>query len=256
VNADYDGNGLTSFAEAHAYAVIESHTLDVPVRTSEALLRVYSRLGGPYGTPADQGVRSTPAPAEAGPAAEGIGREALREPSGSIAALATAARSDQQAILEKLAATLADRPLQTVEDVRVELELAHEELDEALDALQAAMDATDEQLAAAQDDAYRLWPELYDAYSTDAAALTGERSDAFVASIEPLGSYATLRAGRRREAALSEAREAAECKAARLERLLRTIEDIVLAENLPRTASPKIVARYKQLVLLEEQTLE
>src|SRR3954468_2780821 len=44
-DADYDKDGTVSFAEAHSYAVIQSDTIDVPVRTSEALLRQYSKLG-------------------------------------------------------------------------------------------------------------------------------------------------------------------------------------------------------------------
>ena len=43
--ADYDRDGKVSFAEAHSYAIIESDTIDVPVRTSDALLRQYSKLG-------------------------------------------------------------------------------------------------------------------------------------------------------------------------------------------------------------------
>src|SRR5690606_7292345 len=42
---DYDGDGCTSLAEAHAYTVIESDTLDIPNCTSDQLLRRYSRLG-------------------------------------------------------------------------------------------------------------------------------------------------------------------------------------------------------------------
>ncbi len=42
---DYDGDGKTSLAEAHAYAAIESDTIDMPIRTSDALLRRYSGLG-------------------------------------------------------------------------------------------------------------------------------------------------------------------------------------------------------------------
>ena len=38
--ADYDKNGQVSFAEAHAYAIIESDTIDVPVRTSGALASI------------------------------------------------------------------------------------------------------------------------------------------------------------------------------------------------------------------------
>ncbi|HEY2250660.1 MAG TPA: hypothetical protein VGH74_06350, partial [Planctomycetaceae bacterium] len=41
---DVDGNGVISFAEAYAYAVIAGETIDIPLRTSDVLLRTYSRL--------------------------------------------------------------------------------------------------------------------------------------------------------------------------------------------------------------------
>src|SRR5581483_8697783 len=41
---DLDGNGAVSFAEAYAHAVIAGETIDIPLRTSEVLLRSYSRL--------------------------------------------------------------------------------------------------------------------------------------------------------------------------------------------------------------------
>ena len=41
-----DRNGTVSFAEAHAYAVIASNTIDIPLRTSDVLLKTYSRLAG------------------------------------------------------------------------------------------------------------------------------------------------------------------------------------------------------------------
>ena len=44
---DYDQDGQTSLAEAHAYATIESDTVDIPLRTSDALLWHYSRVAKP-----------------------------------------------------------------------------------------------------------------------------------------------------------------------------------------------------------------
>ncbi len=44
-SADFDGDGRVSFAEAHAYAVLESDTIDVPIRTTGALLRALAPLG-------------------------------------------------------------------------------------------------------------------------------------------------------------------------------------------------------------------
>jgi hypothetical protein len=251
VSADFGGDGSISLAEAHAYAVIESDTIDVPVRTSEALLRAYSRLGGPFEAQEGEIVAKMAVQGEAGKDKD----VQLLEPSGPITALAAKSRPDQRAILDQLPARLAGaRPL-SVEDVRVELEAAQEKLDEALEALDAAVAATDDALAVAQDDAYELWPELYFAYSTAAEEIAASRSDEFVASIEQLGSYGELIAARKREDVLSEARDAAECAKAKVERLLRTIEDVVLAENLPKVAPAEMIDRYQELIGMEEQSL-
>jgi hypothetical protein len=40
------------------------------------------------------------------------------------------------------------------------------------------------------------------------------------------------------------------------QRLLRTCENIVMAENLPKIAMPQIVERFKQIRALEEGFLE
>lgn len=41
---DYDGDGHVSFDEAHAFAVLQSPTIDIPVKTSDAALRALSKL--------------------------------------------------------------------------------------------------------------------------------------------------------------------------------------------------------------------
>lgn len=41
---DYDDDGTVSLAEAHAYVILTSPTIDIPIKTSDAFLRKYSRL--------------------------------------------------------------------------------------------------------------------------------------------------------------------------------------------------------------------
>ena len=41
---DYDQDGGVSLVEAHAYAILTSPTIDIPVKTSDAFLRKYSKL--------------------------------------------------------------------------------------------------------------------------------------------------------------------------------------------------------------------
>src|SRR4051812_44711545 len=40
---DYDGDGRTSLAEAHAYVLLHSDTVDIPMTTSDVLLRQFSK---------------------------------------------------------------------------------------------------------------------------------------------------------------------------------------------------------------------
>ena len=44
--ADLDGDGVVSFSEAHAHAVAFSQTIDIPLRSSDRLLREYSDIPG------------------------------------------------------------------------------------------------------------------------------------------------------------------------------------------------------------------
>jgi hypothetical protein len=262
VTADFDKNGAVSLAEAHAYAVIESDTLDVPVRTSEALLRAHSRLGGPFElqegpmarTAADE--RETEGDAADASTRRDDANAELREPRGSLAELAALARPDQRAILEQLPAKVGGMPLLTVEDVRVELGTALEKVDDANEALDAAMTATDEALIVAQNEAYAVWPELHFRESTAAAELLAARGEVIAARVEAMGSYTTLLAAREQEKKLTAEADAAEASTARLERLLRTVENVVLAENLRAVAPTKIVTRYEQLVRMEERGLK
>jgi hypothetical protein len=250
IHADYDGDGRTSLAEAHAYAVINSDEIDVPVRTSQTFLRAYSRLGGPFEL-YDGAIEAAPT---AGASVD-VDRQKLLEPQGPLAALAKLARPDQVAILERLPKRIDSAPLNTVEDVRVELSRTLEVLADATDAHDAATAATDEALIVAQDEVYERWPELYFAYSTAAVELLADSGADFARSVKQRGSYAALLAAREREERVAAEFESAEAAAAKLERLLRTIEDVVLAANLHQTASPELVERYRQLVELEEQSL-
>src|SRR6185437_13068840 len=50
---DFDGDGQVSLAEAHAYVLIHSDTIDLPLTTSDVLVRQFSKDRGPGLTSAD-----------------------------------------------------------------------------------------------------------------------------------------------------------------------------------------------------------
>ncbi len=238
-SADYDGDGSVSFAEAHAYAVLESDTIDVPVRTTDILLRTFSERGS---DDADKKPSRSRSPSQ------------LVKSAGPLTSLLDKARPEERAILVGLSTRLAlEDP--TIESLRTTLEQQEKEIKEAADRLAHAKRTTRGAKARAQQDLYDTWPELKLPYAPLAAELMSTQSDEFVRRAESLSSYAALRVALTREAVLDKEHLDLERQRAKVERLLRTAENIVLAANLPHVSSPEILARYEKIRRLEESTL-
>jgi hypothetical protein len=280
---DYDKNGQVSFSEAHAYAVIASDTIDIPITTSDAFLRTYSRAeGSTAGTPpvetapqrrgrgrgrgpqpelnegnepANASQPQSNPPPNGGPTGAPARVEGLMSFAGPIARLAEIARPDQRAILEQLPARLGIRPTASVEDVRRRLETAERDIQSANVRLNEATDIYDDAVAVARDDVRRIWPELNSTYTPLAIALASERSQEFISRVMALDSFGQLRVARTARDRASDDRLNTERTEAKVQRLLRTCEDIVLAANLTKVATPEITKRYEQLIKLEAGTL-
>lgn len=239
--ADYDQNGTISFAEAHAYAVLESDTIDVPVRTSDELLRKYSELG-------EKETESKHDKAAGG-------RPELMELSGSLATFLTKARPEERAILEGLSKKLELGEPVTIETAREKLKQLKEESKSAGRKTVQAERGARQALGRVRDDVYEVWPELNARYSPVAMELTSERADEFVKGVAAMSSYAALCKAREREQQRTDEQLDLLRQEAKVERLLRTAENVVLAANLPHVAGEEIVARYEKLRALEEGAL-
>jgi len=254
--ADYDKNGHVSFAEAHAYAVIESDTIDVPVRTTEALLRQYSRIGSLDGdsTAADGNGSERSATSDKDASSNDSAGE-LTKMSGPISKLLTTCRPDQRAVLEQLPdkCELGSEP--TIESIQQKIEQSNKTLDAQEAKLAAATKARRAELKKLKDEIFKQWPELKATYSSLSFELAGDRGPEFVREVQAMPNFEPWRDAKAKEKEMSKAALRAERQKARLERLLRTCEDAVLAENLSRVAAPEIVKRYQALIAMEEETL-
>jgi hypothetical protein len=255
-SADYDGDGKTSFAEAHTYAIIESDTIDVPVRTSSALLAKYSHLGKPKAAEGEAegnvlgkmfGLLETTKPVDGKQPAE------LKGP---LKDLAKRARPEQRAILEQLPAKLSLSDAPTVEEVQQKIgqvgsnrKVAQAEYALALRAYHKAHSNTQEEVR-------EIWPELMAASTPLAMELTSDRADEFSEQVGQLASYQAMQTAAERFKAASEKQLKAERNEARLQRILATCEDVVRAANLPLAAPQEIVDRFDKLVELENGTLQ
>jgi hypothetical protein len=170
---------------------------------------------------------------------------------GPLSRLAELARPEQRAILEQLPTRVGIAAGSTVEDVRRRLREAQSAIDAAGTELGRASRRNSEALASVQGDVRRIWPELRSDMSPLAMALASERSDEFVSRVAGLDSYHDFITARAEHEKASQKRLDAQRTEAKVQRLLRTCEDIVLAANLPKLATPEIAKRFERLLELE-----
>ena len=199
---DYDESGQVSLAEAHAYAVIESDTIDIPTTTSEAVLRNFSRLGreaAQEDKPQEEGIASGilglfgSKPAE--PVAEAP--EPLIDAAGPLADLHQHARADQLAIIQQLTEQLELVEPITVEAIRFLLTQTQGEGSVVNTKYYGASSTLSDCESDLKRDVCELWPELSGGFSPMIVELTGKRAAEFVQTVEALPSYAAWASGRR-----------------------------------------------------------
>jgi len=255
---DYNEDGQVSFAEAHAYAVIESDTIDIPLRTSESFLRHYSRLGRRGNAEESDEESGNPVSrllSSFGGGSKAEATQGLASASGPLAELIAKVPQDQRAILELLPQKLGISKPVTVEAVRLKLRQAESDLAAARLKSHAASETRRKVKSDLREEIYAVWPEISKGYSPTLVELTNDRSDEFVETIEGLASYEAWVSASGRVDELAEGLRIAQRFEARCQRLLKTIETVVLAENLSTVAPTDIVERYRQLISLEEQSL-
>ncbi|WP_145245821.1 hypothetical protein [Aeoliella mucimassa] len=256
IAADYNEDGKVSFAEAHAYAIIESETLDIPVRTSDAFLRHYSALGKKASSDdsEDEGSLGTLFGFLANKPAVEKDTE-LRKLEGSIAEIAKLARADQRAILEQLPEKLELPGKPTVESVR--LVLAKVEAEQGLANVKrgSAYERYTNARMRVSEELLETWPELNASYSPLSMALVAERAEEFQEKVQGLASYEAYSRAKERREQYDEEAEALVHREAKLQRLLHTCESVVLEANLPKLMPQEMVDRYEKMVLMENGSL-
>ena len=189
-DADFDKDGNVSFAEAHSYAVIQSDTIDVPVRTSEALLRQYSKLGDAH---------KKAKTSDAKGADDKSKDSELLELKGPLTTLAAGCHPDQRAVIELLAAKIGLKGSATVEDVQEKLKQAEDKLDAANSKSNTATRTRRNALKAVRNEIYANWPELQSEWAPLAVDLATDRADEFVSKVQKMPDYATLGYAKKRE---------------------------------------------------------
>jgi hypothetical protein len=222
---DYDGDGRTSFAEAHAYTVLSADTIDQPLTSSSEFLSVESQFQD------DDHPELLPNDA----------------PYNTVLELATPI---ERAILEGLSSQLdltgGNRIAEADRNTRTTRRGRGRRRNRSASRRAARLRDT------IADDLKERWPELSNVLNPGAIELLTERSEEFIEAVEHHPQYDEYR----EQADLAERTPGPQKRRAKYERFVRTAEDVILRENLHRLGDQKHLTQYDAIVAAESGFLD
>jgi hypothetical protein len=219
---DYDHDGVTSLAEAHAYTQITSETIDIPVCTSDVLLRQFSKTK-------DDKIKD------------------LVTAGTTFDRLCDLATPDRRAVLEALSKSLdlkgADRAA-AARNLADTISRERRDLERDKGRLNRERDQLRQQLRAA---VQAKWPEMSNAFHPAVIHALTDEADAVVKTIESHAAYAKWDKLRQDVEQISNKSFDLERKWVKTQRFLYVAESVALAANLDKCAGKLVQERYKRL---------
>ena len=256
-DADVNKDRQVSFDEAYAHAVITSETIDIPLRSSDVLLRTYSKI--PNYTFYSSRVPASRTPSPGTNESESIA-STENEPSTNQecntdeSVLCMSMTIDE--LIDKATPSNAHVVQKLCESLDIALDTPAEEVASLLGrrgsgpgfSRQGRRSSGRRELLA---DIHERWPELAEEDWTKSSLLKPENEMPFLDEVQKLE---TFEAYERRKKDIEESTaksKLAEMQRIKARRLLETLECIALAHNLTRTASEEIAKLYARMVVVE-----
>ncbi len=228
--SDYDGDGRVSLAEAHAFTLISSDTVDLSLKTSDEFLRHFSsiRANDPNGL-------VTP----------DIGFEPLLKLASPV----------DRAVLIALASQLqleAPGSVQSARNMVGGLEMRRKSIEERKRRLEKDHNVV---RLALQTMLRQRWPELDNLLNPQATRAIQSDGDQMIRAVESAPSFAQFQ---KQEGELDQMETESfdlERKWVKCQRFIRVAETVALAANLPLLATPQIRQRYQELLAAENASI-
>ena len=264
----------TSLAEAHAYVVLTSTTIDIPVCTSDEYLQhpaarraaataaggaapaaddaivSFSRRRHPQETVAGETADASPDDSSDAPAAPASATPLLTADS-PYAELLAHATPAQRVVLEGLSATLEVSGDQRAAAARARAEEFEKERKRVEDERNALKREHDQICAEIKQRVLTRWPELNNRWHPVTNQVLSQDSAELIALVESHPRYARLVELTPKLDELAASKLDFERLWVKCRRLERALETVALAANLPLTASQEQIAGYQRLVAAE-----
>ncbi|MBI1368292.1 MAG: hypothetical protein GC162_06525 [Planctomycetes bacterium] len=232
---DYNHDGHVSFDEAHAYALLTSNSIDVSVKTSDALIRQYSRTSNKdKDKPVDD----------------------LFTAETSYSRLLAVASPCEHAVLEGLSKQLKLNGEDRAKDAkRMETEIGAERTgyESRQSNMRKQYDRLREPIARMLRD---RWPELSNPWHPQVCFIVHDETEKIIDAIEKHPNYDKMQKLADQMNDLDDRSDELERKQVKLMRFRYACESVALAHNLDKIATPQIVEHYHKLLAAEACTLE
>ena len=228
---DYDGDGAVSFEEAHAFTMISSHSLDIPIKTSGAFLRRHSKM--------EEKDKPDLLHAEKTPYFE----------------LLTHARPADLAALDALSARLGLTSAKRGEEARKKAEEVSKKRKELQDKSKEKKKTIDAHRREISRDLKNRWPQFTNQFSPGAIAIIRDQPDEFVKAAESHPKFKEWTKLNKERGKLEAESFELEKRWAHHKRFTRILENVALAANLDQLTKPEVVSKYQQLAAAEGSPL-
>ena len=228
---DYDKKGFTSFTDAFTYALLNDDTIDIPLTTSDQLLRDFSHY------------RSSQETTD------------LLESNANYSTLLANATPAQHAALDGLSQKLT----LTGEDRIIKATAMARDIAAQRNTLARQRRRIDNDDNAARNRLHnallRHYPELGISHPPHTPAILTKEHDAISNFLTASRDYKLWHDDDQKRNDLDDQDDLLERKWVTTQRFLERARTVILAANLPRIAKPEIVTAYTNLIARESQTL-
>ncbi len=266
---DFDKDGKTSYAEAHAHVILTSDTIDVPIKTSGAFLRKFSKSSPPKAKKPENKSDGNATVTKA--CEEEAKSEAEEKPKEETKAkkedwltveshfdkILEAASPPDRAVLEGLSQQLGLKGENRAKSAR---DLT-KKLDDGRKAFAEKKKKPDEERKRIKTklsgQIRKRWPEVGNPYHpTVRRLLRSKESKELLDLVKKDGEWEKYKKAKSESAGLEKKRFELERKKVKCMRFQRVLENIALEANLHLVADEKTLNRYKELCELEAGTLK
>lgn len=275
-DCDFNTDGVISLAEAHAHCLIVADSMDVPETTSEILLRRFSEIGKPvpqtetleeestgflgslFGGSKSKQDDSGDEPADADDPVDAAATDQLMTVNATLAECVQIARNEQAAVINSIANELNIELTAPVASVRKKLRALAKKVETMESKISQNASLRYGYLTEIRGAVTRQYPELglHGFHPLMSTMLSDESQAAeFVQFIQDYPTARAFEDSLTQSETLLEKLSLLENRHARAARLFRTLQNVILEQNLPMVASTEQVQRVGQIIAMESGCL-